>query len=97
MAMTILTARRFTTPPRLLFRIHLDDTKVDGGGQPDPRYILTVERPVPDSWRDRTAPQRTAYLTALRTELTELATARLDQLTEDDAGGIALPFEGQTL
>lgn len=99
MAMTIITARRFTSPPRLLFRIHLDTTKMDplDASKPDPRYVLTIERPVPDSWKDRTAPQRNAFLAELRTEITALANARLAELTEEEAGGIALPFEGQTL
>lgn len=83
MTMKLLSARR--AGPSFHYRVHLDDTKLDGGGKPDAGWVLA------NTWSDaprasgETVAQFTARLTAFetmaRSEMRALCLARLAALT----------------
>lgn len=96
MTAKILKARAYHD--RLAFVIHLDITKMDPliPANPDPRWLLSHDWPLPGNWQARTAGVKTSILTGIRSELLTDCTQKIADLNEEDAGGVALAIEGQT-
>ena len=88
MTAQILRARKMRD--RYVFVIHLDITKLDALGAPDERWMLRREWPLKET------AEKTGYLAAIRAELIAAAAEQLARLQDEEAGGTALPMEGNT-
>ena len=85
--MKLITAREL--PSEYLFRVHVDETKLDGQGNPDPAYVQEFRyglEPPPGQTTD-------GYLAAILKEVKALCIQQIETSTE----GIALAAEGATL
>lgn len=85
--MKVLLARDTGTEFR--FRVHLDDTKVDANGEPDPEWVEEF------AWGKEPPPGRTPtqYLADIQREMKMLCEQRLAAKNQ----GAPLSMEGQTL
>lgn len=99
MTMRLITARR--TSGNATLAVHLDTTKVDGQGNPNPTYVLTRTWRMPKRQGGETVQQYAArmapWVDGIKADMRTLCQGRLAELEEAADPGTALPGEGEEL